>query len=141
MIPATPFLRFYRMKSTRRRLLLRAGITVAAASAAVALLPFRLAIRFGSVDLGPIRACNVADSVWAVQVIARRVLWRAKCIEQGLALQRMLRSVGVNAVLHYGVRHHPQSGELEAHVWVTVEGEAVIGGAEAAGFTSLATYP
>jgi len=63
------------------------------------------------------------------------------CIEKGLALQRLLRTSGTDARLHYGARHDPVSGRLEAHVWVTVDGRAVIGGEEAVGFAEVASYP
>jgi hypothetical protein len=63
------------------------------------------------------------------------------CIEKGLAVQRLLRSSGVDARLHYGARHAPKTGKLEAHVWVTVAGEVIFGGEEAAAYAELARYP
>jgi hypothetical protein len=63
------------------------------------------------------------------------------CIEKGLTAQRMLRSGGVDAILHYGARHRPGSGRLEAHVWISVGGETVMGGEQAANFAELATFP
>lgn len=81
------------------------------------------------------------ECVWAVEAIARRLPWRTVCIQKGLAVQRLLRSSGVDAILHYGARRAPDSGELEAHVWVTVAGEAVIGGEEAVGFAEIAAFP
>lgn len=133
--------RFARLSGERRRLLLRASLVLTAASAAVALLPFRRAIRFGSVQLGGGLQVEIDDCIWAVEAAARRLPWRTVCIEKSLAVQRMLRSEGVDAVLHYGARHHPETDSLQAHVWVTVEGTAVIGGEEAAGFGPVATYP
>ena len=67
--------------------------------------------------------------------------WRTLCIEKGLAVQRMLRRGGVDAVLHYGARRSVKTGELEAHVWVSVSGEIVIGGEEALGMPELARFP
>jgi hypothetical protein len=55
--------------------------------------------------------------------------------------QRMLRSAGVDAILHYGARRNHESSVLEAHVWVTVNGRPVVGGEEAKGFAAIATYP
>ena len=63
------------------------------------------------------------------------------CIEQGLAAQRMLRRRGIDARLHYGARNGHSASRLEAHVWVTVDGVPVIGGAEAARYAAIATYP
>jgi hypothetical protein len=63
------------------------------------------------------------------------------CIEKGLVVQRMLRFGGTDAILHYGARHCDRTRELEAHVWVTVDRRAVIGGAESADFAAIASYP
>ena len=133
--------RFQRLGRDRQRLLVRATLALWAASAAVALLPFRWAIRFGSVKLRSAERpkMRVEDCVWAVKAAARRTPWRAMCIEQGLAVQRILRSNGVEAQLHYGARH--ADSELKAHVWVTVAGRTIIGGEEAEGFAEVASFP
>lgn len=121
-------------------MLLRAVVLLGLASAAVALLPFRIAVRFGCSRLGRARA-SPDETVWAIEAASRRLPWRTMCIEKGLAVQRMLRSGGLEAVLHYGARHHPETGNLEAHVWVTVGGQPVVGGMEAGDFAAIATYP
>jgi hypothetical protein len=140
MVNSSPLVRLRRLPVTQKRLLLRAILCLTAASAAVALLPFRRAIRFGSVPLRHHRV-SAEEAVWAIEAAARRLPWRAMCIEKGLAVQRILRSAGAEAILHYGARHHPDTGGLEAHVWVTVDGRAVIGGEEAADFALVASYP
>jgi hypothetical protein len=121
--------------------LLRAAALLGVASAAVALMPFRYAIRFGSVPLGRRQAISAEEIVWAVEAGARRLPWRTMCIEKGLVVQRMLRLAGINAILHYGARRHAGTGKLEAHVWATVDGRAVIGGEEAPNFATVAIYP
>jgi hypothetical protein len=135
-----PVKRLRRLGGERRRLLLRSVCLLGCASAGVALLPFRVAIRFGCVRLGH-QAISTADCVWAVEAAARRLPWRTMCIEKGLVVQRMLRRAGIDAALHYGARHRPDSRKLEAHVWVMVAGRAVIGGEEARGFAEIASYP
>jgi hypothetical protein len=120
---------------------LRAAVILTTASLAVWLLPFRIAVRFGSVPVARRRAISIEGCVWAVEAVGRRLPWRCLCIEQGLAAQRMLRAGGSDAVLHYGIRHHPASRNLEAHVWVTVDGRTVVGGEEAGSFAEVATYP
>ena len=130
-----------RLSGERKRLILRATLLLGLASAAVALLPFRRAIRLGSVPLGKRRLASAEDVVWAVEAVAKKLPWRAMCIEQGLVAQRMLRGCGIDALLHYGARHHPDTRKLEAHVWVSVNGVDVIGGDEAAGFALVASYP
>jgi hypothetical protein len=122
------------------RLLLRAGLWLTAASGAVAFLPFRRAIRLGCVELAGDRNLAIDDYRWAVEAASRRLPWRTMCIEKGVALQRLLRRAGVDAVLHYGVRAG-EGGAPDAHVWVCVDGEPVIGGGEAKGFVEVANYP
>lgn len=141
MTQAMLLTRFYQLPRQRREVLLRAVLTVTAASAAVALLPFRAAIRFGSVRANERGTLTPDECVWAVEAAARRLPWRTMCIEKGLATQRMLREAGIDAVLHYGARHADDSGKLQAHVWVSVAGETIIGGEEAPDFAEIATYP
>ena len=135
-----PIGKLRRLDPSQRKLLVRAMLTLAAASAAVAFLPFRKAVRFGSVPLGEGRIA-VDDCVWAIEAAARRLPWRAVCIEQGLAAQRMLRRRGVDARLHYGACHEGHSRDLRAHVWVSVAGQIVLGEDDARGHAEIATYP
>lgn len=126
-----------------RLLILEAVAALAFASAAVALMPFRRAIRTGSLPLSPVpvgRRVSPVEAAAAVRRAAAIVPWRAVCIEQGLALQRLLRKRGVDALLHYGVAL-TEGDELKAHVWVDVEGATVIGGDEAANFARVASFP
>jgi len=139
---AETFKRLHRLGRQRQLLLLRAALVLSVASCAVALLPFQRAIRIGPVPLGDSRhRLQPEDCVWAVEAVAWRLPWRTMCIEKGLAVQRLLRRSGTDARLHYGARHHPETGRLEAHVWVTVAGSTVIGGEEARDFVEVATYP
>ena len=133
--------RWQRLSGTQRRLLVRAAGLLGIAWAVVALLPFRIGIRFGSVPLGSPAVIALEDVVWAVEAAGRRLPWRTVCIEKGLVAQRILRSSGIDAALHYGARHHPDTGRLEAHVWVTVDSRAILGGAEAPDFAPIAVYP
>ena len=133
--------RFRQLPRHRRDILLRAVFALTAASAAVAFLPFRTAIGFGSIGMKPAKDTTPEDCVWAVEAAGQRLPWRTMCIEKGLAVQRLLRSAGVDAILHYGARHHSVSGKLEAHVWVSVDGQTIIGGEEAPGFAEVATFP
>jgi hypothetical protein len=140
MTSGSPITRLRRLSGDEKRLLLRAAGFLCLASAAVAFLPFRKAIRLGSIPLGT-RKGSLHQQVWAVEAAARRLPWRTVCIEKGLVLQRLLRSSGVAALLHYGARNDPDSGKLEAHVWVTVDGVPVIGGEQASDFAAIAAYP
>lgn len=141
MIRAKSLTRYHRLPKVRRALLPRALGTLVIVSAAVSVLPFRKAIRIGSSALSRRVKRSPEDVVWAVETASRRLPWRTVCLQQGLAAQHMLRSAGYDAILHYGARHEPESRDLEAHVWVTVNGVPVIGGEEATGFASVATFP
>lgn len=119
---------------------------VGGASLAIKLIPFRhvvtMAAAVGRKVVGR-RGRNsrrIGDLLWAVEGVSRQVPWRTVCFQKGLALHLMLRRRGVPSLLHYGVRQTPEQG-LTAHVWVTIDGNPVIGGAEAGNFKCLATYP
>lgn len=140
MSRAWSFAKFRSLDHGRRKLIVRAAVSVTAASAAIACLPFRRAIRFGSVPVSGRSQHSTDDWLWVLEAVARRLPWRTMCIEKGLALQRLLRRDGIDARLHYGARH-AAGGKLEAHVWVTVAGRSVLGGEEAAGFAEIASYP
>lgn len=107
------------------------------ASAMLRLLPFDRAVRSSCAPLGG-GDVEPQDVARAIGLAADVLPWRVMCLERGLACQAMLRQRGADARLHYGVA----IGErLEAHAWVTVGGEAVIGGAEAARFEELVRFP
>jgi hypothetical protein len=127
----------------RYRLLLEAMAALAAASAAVRFLPFKRAIRAD--DLRTRTAGRgveqlTAETSWAVRKASSLAPWRTVCIQQGIALQRLLRRRGVDAQLHYGVRQG-DCGELTAHVWVTAGDAVVMGAADAPLFQPVATFP
>lgn len=132
--------RFIGLDRRRKVLIVAATLALGAMSAALRLLPFRTAIRLGSVALGTGPAGDPGDLVWAVRAAAPRVPWRAKCIEQGLALQWLLRRRGVPARLHYGVGRGDAEA-LTAHVWVSLDDEVILGGEELARFGEVAVYP
>lgn len=127
-------------------LLGEALLVLAAASLAIALLPFRRTVELMRVDrpdrsIEPaVRGRLVAKCRWAVQAWSGRVPWRAVCFQRGLALHLMLRRRGIRSTLHYGVAQSEAEG-LRAHVWIDVGDRTVLGGAEAPQFTRLASFP
>ena len=127
-------------------LLAEACLSLVAASAAIKFLPFRRVVaaaeRIPRLRIpAELQEPELVRQVpWAVERIAALVPWRIVCFQKGVAVHRMLRRRGVRSALHYGVRRAP-AGNVEAHVWVTVQGEAVVGGIEAEAFTCLATFP
>lgn len=146
MVKASTLQRLRDLHPRQRLLLAEAFVVLAATSAAIKFLPFRrvvaAAAREPSLRISPgWQEPEVIRQVrWAVDRIATLVPWRSVCFQKGLAAHVLLRRRGVKSLLHYGVRRAPD-GEMGAHVWVTVEGMAVVGGKEAPEFTCLATYP
>ncbi len=132
--------RFLALEGRKKQLIVEAIFSLAVASAAIRLLPFRRAFRFGSEPLGEASRTDIRDAVWAVEAVAARVPWKTVCFQKGLALQAMLRRRGIDAQLHYGVGYDP-ARSLRAHVWVSAAGDIVIGGREAPAFQLLASMP
>ena len=136
--------RIGRTTAAERRLLAEAVVALGVASFALAVVPFRrIAARARLPEGEPADPDEQLRSIraisWAVAASARRVPWRAKCIEQGFAAQWMLRRRAVPAVLHYGVAR--RDGELVAHVWVRSGTRDVIGCENLAEFAELAQFP
>lgn len=131
------------MRRERRHLLAEACGCLALASAAVALLPFRRAVRLGGAraalpvagegDHGQVEAVrNAVDSA------ASRLPFRAKCFERALAARMMLRRRGIATTLFYGARIEGEG--LSAHVWLRSGDTDVIGCDNAAQFQPLAQF-
>lgn len=132
-----------RLSGPERAALMEAALQLGLARARVALRPFRDVARAASrTPTGRQGESASARRVvaWAVTAAAQRAPWRAKCLEQGLAAQAMLRRRGVEAVLHYGLRRGEADG-LDAHVWVTAGGCDVVGGALATDYVEMARFP
>lgn len=125
-------------------LLVEAVGALAIASFLIALAPFRrvaaLAGHSGRPPTSPAEQLKQIRAVrWAVSAGARRVPWRAKCIEQGFAAHWMLRRRSVPTVLHYGVARRDDG--LAAHVWVRSGETDVIGCENLASFAEVAQFP
>jgi Transglutaminase-like superfamily len=128
---------------TMRRVYLR--------EAAVMLVLARLAVRFVSptrifawADRPPPRIRRFAtDEIgwvsWAVENIGARAWMRALCLPRALAAHAMLRRRGIESRLCLGVARD-RGGALSAHAWVEIGNDKIVGGAEAGGFTPLATF-
>jgi hypothetical protein len=115
------------------RLLLSAGLTLAATRLAITLLPFAGARRLLQVPLTPGQPTSPPDRVaWAVQATACLVPG-ATCLVRALALERMLRRDGQPARLKIGVAKAP-GAPLAAHAWVESDGAVLLA---VSGFTCL----
>jgi len=126
-VASNPLARFLRLPAVDRSAFLRSLVTLAAARAAIWVLPFRSARRF----LTP-RSGNVSTPAltpervrWAIGV-ARRVVPGATCLPQALAAEALLARGGYPAELHIGVMK-TAAGKLDAHAWVEHQGRIVVG--------------
>ncbi len=133
-VPARP-----RDRRAPLALLAEAGRDVAAASIAIRLRPFDRIVR--ALERPTVRpAADAETAYWvrrAVSAWGRRLPWRARCFEQGLAAVAMLRRRGYGYEVHYGAA---RGERLRAHVWVTSGGTPVIGCENAGDHAELAVF-
>jgi hypothetical protein len=73
---------------------------------------------------------------FAVARAADRLPWHPTCLRQAVALQRMLRRRGIACRLEIGM----STSSREAHAWVTVHGQTVIGHRAPGSLVSLAGF-
>ncbi|WP_443018762.1 lasso peptide biosynthesis B2 protein [Sphingomonas sp. 7/4-4] len=108
------------------------------------MLPFarvgRLASGKGAALAPPDEASMIAEFRWAITAVARRVPFRAKCFEQGLTAQWMLRRRGIASTLFYGIARD-RDRALSAHVWVRSGAFDVVGCDNIADFATVAQFP
>jgi hypothetical protein len=136
--------RLGQLTPAERGLLAESVVMLAAAAFMIALLPFR---RIASLARSPVsnplgqaeQERLIASVRWAVAAAAKRVPWRAKCLEQGFAAQWMLRRRFVPAVVHYGIAKSDEG--LLAHAWVRAGSFDVIGCENLGDFAEVAQFP
>jgi hypothetical protein len=132
---------------TMRRVYLR--------EAAVMLVLARLAVRFvptarifAWADRPPRRIRRFAtDKIgwvsWAVENVGAKPRMNALCLPRALAAHAMLRRRGIASRLCLGVARHRgalSAHDFSAHAWLEIGNDKIVGGAEADGFTPLATF-
>lgn len=66
-------------------------------------------------------------AIRAVRAVARRSLGNKPCLPQALALKWLLGRAGKTTNLQIGVSKNT-SKEIEAHAWLELDGEIIIGG-------------
>lgn len=145
MAGESPWTRWRRLGWADRLLLAEALATVALASLAIALLPFRrlagLLDRIRGERPMPeeLRERTIRRCRWAVQATASRMPWRAVCFQRGMALHFMLRRRGIATTLHYGLCQD-ETG-LSAHVWINDRERVLIGGEVTQTYTAVTSFP
>jgi len=136
--------RIARLSPTNRRLAAESVMTLGLAALVVAFLPFRwisALVRFPECAIDDVgeQQRAIAAVRWAVRVSSRRVPWRAKCLEQALAVHWMLRRRSVTTVIHYGIAKRIDG--LGAHAWVSAGSIQVIGFESADEFGEVVQFP
>jgi hypothetical protein len=127
--------------------LLEAAWNLAAAQAAVRLLPFRTITpslgRPGQAAqpaaLAPEQEEQARQVGWAVQSLAHYLPWDAKCLAQAMAARWMLRRRRLPSTFYLGV-DHGQDKWLEAHAWLRCGNEIVTGAAFHERFKVIAAF-
>ena len=131
-----------------RGLLLEALLVLAAARAAILLVPFRRLTPL----LGPARtqaqtaptptqAAHARRIGWAIAAIAPRTPWRSNCLTQAVAATALLRRRHIPSTLYLGVaKSAEQPDALTAHAWVRCGEHTITGGAGPLYFTILSTF-
>lgn len=123
--------KFLGLAASDRHLLLEATLLVAATRLGLWLLPFRTLRHLLDSLTRPAPTGGQAAPervAWAVSV-ASRYIPAATCLTQALATQALLGRRGHRSRLRIGVAK-AERGQLEAHAWVELEGNVVIGGAQ-----------
>lgn len=112
--------------------LLKGGVLVVLVRAALVFVRFRTLSRFLDRSAERLsrrdtkKATFPERDVWAVRVVAGRLLPRRPCLTQALAVYFLLRRRGYAPQLQIGVTKEEET--LRAHAWVESDGEIVIGG-------------
>jgi hypothetical protein len=130
-----------RDRPTPAMLLAEAGVAMLAASLAVRLMPFDRLARGIERTSPSLAEADAATAYWirrSVRAWGRRLPWRAKCFEQGLAASWMLRRRKLGYSLHYGAANRPRG--IDAHVWVTSGDQPVVGHESRDEFAALARF-
>jgi hypothetical protein len=75
---------------------------------------------------------------WAIETPGAWPWTQALCLPRALAAHAMLRRRGIASRLCLGVKRDGDA--LDAHAWVEIGDDRIVGGAEAADFTHLAAF-
>lgn len=68
--------------------------------------------------------------------LAARTPWKSTCLVKALAVHKMLKRRNIESQIHFGVKKASSVG-FEAHAWLSVYGEVVIGGENLDEFVEL----
>jgi hypothetical protein len=116
--------------------IVRAAWWLLAARACLVFWPGRaLAWRTGTVRPEKAPGETAEQLALAVQRTARRLPFRPTCLEQALALERLLHAAGLDAAVVLGVRRVGRA--LDAHAWIEHQGQILLGATPAGLYSPL----
>lgn len=137
--------RIRHLPASRLTLLVETFLLLLCARVALMIVPVRYIfawkqrpVKAGSAYTPQEMLAVVREVAWSVERVVHRSPVRFVCFPQCLAAVALLRSVGVESRLHYGVAR--VDGRLVTHAWLEAAGEVMVGGAFARDFSSLGVY-
>lgn len=135
---------FFALTPAERSRTVEAAVSLLVVRLAFGLLPFASALRLlrvapGENGTGRVAASEAVEIGRAVGRAARRVPFRALCLQQAFAALLMMRRRGLAATVHLGVARD-DDGDLKAHAWSRCGELPVTGVAAARGFVPVAAF-
>ena|SRR5690348_15213280 len=119
--------RFLRLSKPERAILLQAAFSIVCVRFLLCVFPLGRVQRFACRSTWRSeRTCTADHIVWAIHAAAR-IVPGSTCLIRSLAAHALLNRFGYKPVLTIGVAKN-NWGRLEAHAWVSCEGQLLIGG-------------
>ncbi len=118
------------LNRAQRKLLFQAGLLLPCVHGLQQAVPFRvwrrLLARDGQTPATAQHAASVWDIASSVEVARKWLPGSYLCLPSAYTVHLLLHQYGYASEVHVGVRRDP-AGKVEAHAWVTCQGETVIG--------------
>jgi hypothetical protein len=128
-------------KTLRRSYMCEATVMLALARMAVAIAPSTRVFAWASKPprrTERSRNDEIGWVAWAVETVGAKPWMRSLCLPRALAAQTMLRRRGIASKLCLGVARNGSA--MEAHAWVEIGPNKIVGGSEAPRFTRVAEF-
>lgn len=105
----------------------------------------RLSKQLGELNATPVQpngkprpeALQLADSIRRISEV---VPWESKCLVQAVVAKILLKKREIHSTLYLGVRKTDDGSSLEAHAWLDVGEQTILGGEVADQFTKVSSY-
>ncbi|MBY4892149.1 lasso peptide biosynthesis B2 protein [Rhodobacteraceae bacterium N5(2021)] len=147
MVLVHKFAAFVTMPKRERALLIEAAAALVRAQVRIKIRPFpAIAAGLGREvrDVGlhgqPDRLEETREIASSVRRAARVLPTKAMCLPRAMALKTMLDRRAIASVCVVGVRDSREAVGVDAHAWVEVAGEIVIGGDRSRQYIVLTSY-